>query len=205
MGDPRMALPPELREALDREIDPGESLRWCGQPDPRRMWITYLPPCATGGVIGVVLGGALVFVAAMIWIEARDAGTPSGQEPVGTIGFTLAVAVLFFAASGWFWRQLWVHKITALSTVFALTNTRVLELVMLADGRAHLTAFEPSHPLAIRRLEHTDGTGTIVLNPGAQLPGGGPAPRASMILVGVREPRVVERLIRQTFDPPGVR
>jgi hypothetical protein len=76
---------------------------------------------------------------------------------------------------------------------------------MLADGRAHLTAFEPSHPLAIRRLEHTDGTGTIVLNPGAQLPGGGPAPRASMILVGVREPRVVERLIRQTFDPPGVR
>jgi hypothetical protein len=201
MGDPRRALPPELREALDREIDPGESLRWCGQPDPRRMWIRVLPIFAVFGSLMLALSGIATFIATSIWLEVRAVAR---EDQALGIGFFLTMSLLVLLGSAWCWRRPWVERHKATQTIFAVTNTRVFILQALSDGRSNLNAYEPAHPLGISRTEHNDGTGTIALNPGPQI-AGEPGPRASLVLVGVREPRMVERLIRQTFDPPGVK
>ncbi len=197
-----MALPHELREALDREIDPGESLRWCGQPDPRRMWMSVLPIFAFVGTLLLALSGITAFIAISIWLEVRAVGREGDGVP--GIGVFLTMSFLVLLGGAWCWRRPWVERSKATRTVFAVTNTRVFIVHARSDGRANLNAYEPAHPLGISRTEHSDGTGTIALNPGPQVPGE-PGPRASLVLLAVREPRVVERLIRQTFDPPGVR
>jgi hypothetical protein len=202
--DPRQALPPELREALDREIDPGESLRWCGQPDPRRIWISVLPIFAAFGTFMTFFSVLLIYAGISTWIAARGAAPAVVADARQTSVVVVIVAALLLVGAFWICRQPWLERATARRTVFAVTNTRVFTLVLLKDGRVNLTAFEPAHPLAISRVEHRDGTGTISLNPRTQTPGG-PRLEASFVLVGVREPRVVERLIRQTFDPPGVK
>lgn len=118
----------------------------------------------------------------------------------------LVVAVLLVVAAARVCRHPWIEIARARRTIFALTNTRVFILEMTTDGRANLTAFEPSHPLAISRVEHRGGTGTVALNLPPYDPGRAQSQTsASIVLVGVREPRVVERLIRQTFDPPAVK
>jgi hypothetical protein len=204
MGDSRIALPHELREALDREIDPGESLRWCGQPDPRRIWMSVLPIFVAFGTFITFFSMLLGYAGISTLLEVRAAGPTVVVDARETSLVFITVAALLLLGAAWVCRQPWLERAKALRTVFAVTNTRVFSLVLLKDGRVNLTAFEPSHPLAISRVEHKDGTGTISLNPRAQVPGG-PRPEASFVLVGVREPRTVERLIRQTFDPPGVK
>ena len=200
--DPRQALPPELREALDREIDPGESLRWCGQPDPRRIWIGSLRGSVPVALACLVVGGGFAFGAVSVWREMHAAGDGGS---IAAIVVTLGIAAFFLVLAALAARQPWSARAEALRTIFAVTNTRVFTLVLLEDGRVNLEAFEPSHPLGISRTEDKSGTGTIALNPGAQVPGARSPQRGALVLVGVREPRVVERLIRQTFDPPGVK
>lgn len=203
MGDPRMALPPELREALEGEVDPGERLRWCGQPDPRQIWIGLLRPCFIIGSVFASFSGLATFVAISPWLDG-DAARRSGQE-APPFWLCLSLSLVALAVAGWVWGQPWVERFRAGRTVFAVTNTRVFVLEVRRDGRVNLHAFEPTHPLAISRVEHRGGSGTLWLNAGTQVPGGGATPRAVLALDGVREPRIVERLIRQTFDPPGVR
>jgi hypothetical protein len=198
-----MALPPELREALEREIDPGERLRWCGQPDPRQIWRGLLRPFFAMGSFFAALSGAFAFIAISTWLDVETLRRPGQEAP--PVGFLLAVSLALLAPAGWLWGQPWVERFRAGRTVFALTNTRVFVLEVRRDGRVNLHAFEPTHPLAISRVEHRGGSGTLWLNAGDQVPGRGATPRAVLALDGVREPRTVERLIRQTFDPPGVK
>jgi hypothetical protein len=191
-------LPAALRDSLLAEIDPGEELRWCGQPLPARLAKRAVPLGVViflliGFVAGACLGGGI-----QTWRELSDPAIVRGAR--NNLSITGAVAIIAFGAI------LGLCALTALAaplfarakalrTVYALTNTRVFIVIRSRTGRIHTNAVEPGHPLSISRHEHPDGSGDILLYPGAQ-------GQARLVLAGTLDPRTVERLIRTTFDPP---
>jgi len=192
------ALPAFLRDALARELDPGERVVWAGMPDGRRVFRNGLPGAfGAAGTVTVIatLSGLAVFAGSE---EAR--GVPEAARELRTviivaslIGVVLATMGLAVALGPF------VHRRRARRTVYAVTLTRVLRVILKTDGRAHVTQVEPGHPLAIMRKDHTDGTGEIYLYPSPR-PQGGPM-SASLHIEAVHEPRTVDRAIRATFDP----
>jgi hypothetical protein len=112
-----------------------------------------------------------------------------GSAVLGGLVALGAVAVLL---SPWFAAR------RARRTVYAVTNTRVMRVVVGRGGAVKSAAVEPGHPLSVSRNEWSPDLGDVHLYPVAIQ---GQA-RAMLSLVGVRGPREVERMIRQTFDPP---
>jgi hypothetical protein len=190
-------LPVDLRATLLAEIDPGETLRWCDQPLPSRMFRRAIGPA-------LLAAGVLAFIATMILIgslktlyEGRASPGPEFPEfypAAPLLGVTLAGAVYLCAAASL--TGPWCARAKAARTVYALTNTRVMSFVRSRSGRVNALTIEPGHPLAIGRKEQADGSGDIVLYPGPE------ARTGKLVLTATPDPRAVERLIRMTFDPP---
>jgi hypothetical protein len=189
-------LPSPLREALLAEIDPGETLRWCGQPLPARIFRRALPGAFALFAFPAVFAGVCIGLAIHTWHELSDpaAVAARNKDNIASVIFMLFLGAALGALAIAALASPWYAKARALRTIYAVTNTRVLILVRLASGRLRTDAVEPGHPLAINRREHADGSGDIVLHP---------LPRPLLVLAAAPEPRAVERLIRATFDPPG--
>ncbi|MBX3359206.1 MAG: hypothetical protein KF745_12355 [Phycisphaeraceae bacterium] len=203
MSDPiESHLPAPLREALLAEIDPGETLRWCGQPSARRaFWTTAGPAaffCAVLSAFSVFLfvGSVLSWqqlhgIDPLIqWSRPGDRPTNSAVWWSASLGTFFTLFSLAVALAPWYSAR------QARRTVYALTTTRVLKLEVKRPQRAILDALEPDHPLQIRRVDIGDGRGDVLLYPGGQ------RGHARMTLTGITDARQVERLIRATFDPP---
>lgn len=207
MADPIETLRPELAKALRLELDEGETLRWCGQPSPDRVfWKSlrvYMPIAALfGGFAILPIAG---FVSTMREVADSTALSASGPSdlPAGTLivfGCLLVVLLVLIVTA---LRHPFAERRRAKNIIYAVTNTRVFTVFLHNDARVTTEAVEPGHPLQLLRREHKDGTGDVLLYPRARTDQPGSAVTASMILVGVSEPRTVERLIRTTFDPPG--
>lgn len=184
-----------MRDAVLAEIDPGESLRWCGQPLPSRMFRRALPAAIFGfGFCGFFAGLCFV-LAAHTWHDLSDpSSAPIRKSGAADIGAMLVIGTLVLAVALGLLLSPWQAKARARRTAHGITNTRVFTLLRHTSGRVRVDAVEPGHPLAISRREHADGTGDIVLHPG---------PRPLLLLAATPDPRSVERLIRATFDPPA--
>jgi hypothetical protein len=194
-------LPPRLREALLAELDTEESLRWCGQPLPSRLFRKAVPPALGVSAMLAVFGAMCLSSTLVTWRDLADPAV-SGAVPIreassvaamAALGAALSLAALGALSSPWF------AKARARRTVYALTNTRVFALVRSRSGRLQSEVVEPGHPLSIARREHADGSGDVVLYPFLR------APRGQLVLAAAPEPRTLERLIRTTFDPLGGR
>jgi len=202
MPGPTDQLPPDLREALLGEIDPGETLRWCDQPLPSRMARKAVVPAIAVFVMLGFFGTMGVIAGVQTWRELSDPSVrgATGHDAglAGAVAFVALGGVVFLGALGALTSPLFARA-KARRTVYALTDTRVFIMVRHASGRIHTDVVEPGHPLSISRREHPDGSGDIALYPMAR------APRAHLLLGATPHPRTAERLIRNTFDPPGAR
>jgi hypothetical protein len=198
-------LPPPMRESLLAEIDPGETLRWCGQPHPRRVaTLTALPVLVLALFFGLFFGGMLLAMGYAARAELLGVpfwwGRPSAERPSWTsvwVSLTLGWLVLLASLVGPALLA-WSEVRRARRTVYAVTDTRVFRLLVSREGRARVHAVEPGHPLSLSRHDLADGRGDIQLYPSSARSG-----FASMKLIGIADARSVERLIRSTFDPPG--
>jgi hypothetical protein len=207
MTDLIATLRPELAQALRLELDEGETLRWCGQPSPdrvfRKFFLSHMPIAALFG--GFAILPIVGFVSTMREVadsKSMDASGPS-DLPTGMLILFGCLLVLLAALVVTAMRHPFAERRRAKNTIYALTNTRVFTVLLHNDGRVKAEAVEPGHPLRIQRREHKDRTGDILLYPRGQSDQPGSAVTASLTLIGVSDPRTVERLIRTTFDPPG--
>ncbi|MBX3390985.1 MAG: hypothetical protein KF691_16160 [Phycisphaeraceae bacterium] len=195
-------LPKELRDALARELDPDEKLLWAGCPVAWRVAIGGMTASVFLAIVALLFGIAFFGIALDLWHEfekLRSAGLAPSPIDGPTKGRLLVAASLgvVITASGLF---LLLSPLRILANakkmIYALTNTRVLVVCVSRRGRVRVRSLEPGHPLELTRLEHRDGSGTIVI--GARVPGN---TSREFSLIGTREPREVERRIRQTFGP----
>ena len=193
-------LPAELRAAILAEIDPGETLRWCDQPLATRMFRKAIPPSMAAFGVIAFFGCVCIFAGVQTWREVSQAaaGAARGHSTgvAGAVCMALLGAALLIGAAACLTGPWWARA-KARRTVYALTNTRVMILVLEGSGRTRTDAVEPGHPLSIARREHADGSGDVILYPTPR------AQHGQLSLAATPRPREVERLIRTTFDPPG--
>jgi hypothetical protein len=199
-------LPVELSNALRLELDPGEALRWCGRPDPGRVFRSVLPLSLLMALFFGGLGVGALVGSVRTYMELRGLVSPSMEKAGwGSLAMFAVIGAgmlgVGIVSLGFPFRE----RRGALRTVYAVTSTRIMVLLLDRNGRARTNVVEPSHPLHLSRREHARGIGTIYVYPRAQGTNNGSAAGASLTLVGVQNPREVERTIRLTFDPPGTR
>lgn len=193
-------LTDDMKAALHTELDPGESLRWSGKPNPQRMFRSAIPQMISMMLTSGVLAGLATYVVVLTWMEvSRIRPVPPGQVQPSMVSVYLfaGFAILLWVGFAFSVRHPFSTSAKARRTVYALTNTRVLIVYIATDGRVRLDSIEPGHPLRLRRKDHGDGTGDIFVHPA-------PDGRTSQFsLAATPNPREVDRLIRETFDPPA--
>ncbi|MBY0312356.1 MAG: hypothetical protein K2W85_09825 [Phycisphaerales bacterium] len=189
-----------MAEALRRELDPGEDVRWCGQPDPRIIFRRQIP-----GVL--LLSGLLLSISAIFAVVGcsmlqelrgleplldRSQQRPTYGSVYTAFGFAAFIALWILPLT----MVPWIMQSVARRTIFAVTRTRVLKVVLSRRGVPTVSAVEPGHPLHLRRKGLEMDKGDIHLYP--QPSGKG----TSMLTIeAINDARTVERLIRQCFDP----
>lgn len=194
------SLPPDIAEALRKELDPGEDVRWCGQPDPGVVFRRQVP---TAALMGVLLLGFVTLCFALGYstlqelrgiepLLGRSERPPGYGQVYFAFGLGLFVALWILPATA----TPWAKESAARRTIYAVTRTRVLKVVVSGRGVPTVTAVEPSHPLHLRREGLDTNKGDILLYPRS-------ADKTSSMLTleAINDARTVERLIRQCFDP----
>ncbi|MBC7773614.1 MAG: hypothetical protein H7210_14050 [Pyrinomonadaceae bacterium] len=200
-------LPPLLREALLAEIDPGETLRWCGRPLVSRVVNRELFPAMAACAAGLIFGGAFLLMAIstraqLLGVEPIIPVAPERNSTWAGVWMSIGVGAGIVALSvvGPF-AYVFSAGRRARRTVYALTGTRVFKLWLDGRARARVFAVEPGHPLSLSRHDLGDGVGDINLYPSQSRSS---SSRIALLqLIGVAQARKVERLIRATFDPAG--
>lgn len=189
-----------LRAALAAETDDGEPLRWSGFPSPelaaRVMWRRLLFLVVIGAFFGLLFlllsaATAREFHLAQSGVRPWTHTTPRGWDPA--INQAAMGALFLISSVVGPWIAACLARAEARRTIYALTNTRLIRIQLSRKGEPKVFSVEPGHPLSIQRTLHPNGRGDIHLYPPAGL----------MQFIGIEEPRNVERLIRETFDPPG--
>ena len=162
MSSDVIRLPGELRRALERELEPGERIRWAGQPDWRAEWGTT----AAIGLFGLGWSAiAIIFTVQMMLatlglIPFKFDGKPASQWVAAAF---LPFLIPFLAIGGWTLWWPWRTVSGAGRKVHAVTDRRLITVE--AGRRTSSRASVESHPLSavnfVRRKDRAGGTGTL--------------------------------------------
>lgn len=203
MSEVLQGLPAAHAEALRRELDENERLLWAAVPVVWRAALPQLIPLVLFAlVMGFMAVGCSVATAQIVrefQVLKESAGVATPRSSVWGLLGAAAMALGLYGVVFWSAKEAFSQIGRARRTVFAVTHTRILSLSFDLDGRVRCTSLEPRHPLALRRSENRDGSGTVQVHPSPS----GESRYAGIALVGVPGPREVDRLIRKTFDPEG--
>lgn len=148
----RASIDPSLRDQVRPVLDPGEILLWAGRPDPRRT--------ARRKVVQALFG--VLFLLLIILVYVSGVSASGSYRSAVSVPFTLRPAIIAACALFVLYGALlpvfayW----TALKTVYAATDRRVLTLVR---GRsARMVRYEDMQ-VPLLEMRH-DGRGDITFN-----------------------------------------
>lgn len=184
-------LPDDLRARIKAELAPGERLLWAAKGDPTRK-PGVMGPLIGGLVAAVFLTVGSVNLAAAFNILARPAGSGEGPIVLGSvlviIGFLCGVGTVV----GWFFRRSERRQVTG--NLYVLTDQRAILWKPVAGTAAvEVHTIGPGAIKKIHRLELPDGSGDVIFAADDEESWEQPS------LLGVREVRRVEELIRRTL------
>lgn len=146
-----MKMLPELQQRVTRELQPGEVVRWAGQPDPSRLmrqgfliWLFFIPWTAF----------AIFWIWAAAGFRLPDFSGPFSFFPLfGLPFFFIGIAGL---ASPWWLRRM------AHYTVYVITSQRAF--ILAGTRSVKMTAWRPEQLGQITRSENPDGSGDLVFD-----------------------------------------
>jgi len=173
-----MEIPNDLRQRVDRELEPGEQIQWIGTPIPR--------PFTATTTFGILLG--IVFVGFGIsWMR-----TVPGF-PFVLVGLAVSIGGLNTLAA-----PLWAYR-EARQTVYGITDRRAF---IFYGGRSPgIVNYSASAVQVVYCQQNTDGSGDVVFGYGESDGNDGRTYAQGPGFFGVREPKEVERLLRQLAEP----
>jgi hypothetical protein len=182
-----LSIPEELRKKIDIELQPGERIRWVGQPVPRLI---------TADSLGSVLFAIPWTSFAIFWMwSASGYRLPDPKEglqpqhlfalfgvPFVLIGFVMLSSPILV------WQS-------ARKTVYLVTDKRAISF---QGGKSTtIRAYLPEQLKDIYRKERADGTGDVIISIRRWKDSDGDCRIEEMGFLGIRSPREVEKVLRQ--------
>lgn len=173
------------------ELQSGESLLWTGVPDPARASRAALLPA----LFGIPFAGFALF-----WIAGAYRGAHIASRGNSVFGFfplfglpflLIGLAIVF--------SPLWAY-LRALSTVYAVTNQRVL--IISGTRNRSVKSCTPADIGSIEHQERPDGSGDIIINTQALLRRNNMVTPVKVFLYGVPNVRSVAAQVMALHKQP---
>lgn len=188
-----MLIDTQLQSRLTPELEPGEEVRWAGQPAPLASMASALPAL----VFGIAWSGFMVnFMVGWYGVPMHDVSGPGGL-----FGFHGILASLFFIpfiaiGIGMLVSPLLAY-LAARATVYGITDRRVL-IVKFGYGR-RVQSFGKADISKIERTERANGSGNLAFAQESYRDSDGDRRIRDVRFLGIPEVRGVERILRETF------
>jgi len=181
---PEGQVPYDLRERVDRELEPGERVQWLEMPVAR-----YFTPAAVGAFLFGIpwTAFAIFWTAGAAWGTTRPgAGGLFHVFPLFGVPFIL-IGLVMLSAPIWAYRK-------ALKTVYVITDRRAITF----DGgwTTTIRSYGPEQLNEVYRKERKDGTGDIIIARRAWRDSDGDRRSEELGFLRIRDPKTVEAMLK---------
>lgn len=185
-------IPNQLRKKIDSELEPRESIRWIGQPQPKASGFI----AAFAGVL-LFAGPWTAFAAFWIW-SALGYKLPNFREGIqpqhffalfGVPFLLVGFAMLYTPFWGWY---------MAFQKVYIITDKRAI--VFEGTGTTTIRSFTPAQLTHVYRREKNDGTGDVVISMRSWQDSDGDEQKEDVSFMDIQNPKQVERMLKDLAD-----
>lgn len=186
MLDP--AIPPKLREIVQREIDHDERVVWSAMPKPKYF---------SGPALGAFLF-AIPWTAFSVFWMAGAAGFKVPQFNNGADLFPLFGIPFFLVGIGMLSSPLWSYR-RSLKTVYLITDRRAVTI----DGGMSYTirSYTGDKLTDIFRREHKDGTGDVIISRNSWRDSEGDRQLQELGFLRIKDAKSVESMLKEMAAP----
>ena len=176
-------MPRELREKIERELEPGESLRWTGRPVAR-----YFSPAS----VGLFLFGIPWTAFALFWTGTAAWGASHGPGLFSL--FPLFGLPFILVGIGLLTSPIWTRK-KAMGTAYAITDRRALAIEK--GWSTTVVSYPPERLDALARRERSNGLGDIIISRRAWRDSEGHGHSVETGFLNIQNPKEVETMLRE--------
>jgi hypothetical protein len=180
-----LQIPDQLRQKIDRELEPRETIKWVGQPIPRYF---------TAASITTFFFAIPWTAFAIFWMWGA-----SGFGQLLTLGFGLHLLFplfgLPFVLIGFVMllSPIWIKQ-AALQTVYLITDQRAI--VIEGGFKTTVRSYRPEQLQEVYRQENKDGTGDVIINVRHWKDSDGDRRSEALGFMGIRNPKEAERMLK---------
>lgn len=184
----QLNIPKQLRRRVDREVQPGEVIRWIEQPVPRFLDISSISTVLfaipwTGFAIFWTFGAAGFKVP-----DLSQGIKPEHLFALFGLPFIL-VGLGMLSSPFWVWRK-------TLNTVYVITDRRAISF----EGKT-IRSYAPEQLGNLYRHERSNGTiGSVIISTRNWTDSDGDKQSQEIGFIDVRNPQDVERRLRDLHD-----
>lgn len=165
-----------LHNQISRELDPGEQIKWAGQPDPKASAITAAKLCLPAAAFMLFLTW-LVFSS---WLSQFGGFSSTSLLVLGFVvfgaGFSLFLALL----------PLWTHSV-AKNTIYVITQRRLMT-IRQPGSQKQVKSIPARNIINIEYTQHASNFGDLLVESDSQ-------PRITK-LRGISQVQEAERVLR---------
>ena len=184
-------IPQDLKDKVDRELEPGERISWIGMPNPA----FFTPKSKTMFLFAIPLTLFAVF-----WMcGAAGFKVPDFKEASSL--FALFGLPFFFIGIGLLLSPLFAYY-KSLKTVYVITNHRALTFE--GGWKETIRSYPPSKLLNVYRKEKSNGTGDVIISFDEWLDSDGDRKTELLGFFRIREPKTVETMLHSLAKQAGV-
>jgi hypothetical protein len=181
----RYDLPDELVSVVERELAPGESVNWTGQPIPGRLSRAALPTV----LFGIPWTAFAIFWTALAASGTRKSGGFTWLFSLWGVPFIL-IGIGMLTAPFWIFRK-------AKRTAYLLTNTRAIIVSIGRLKRISVRSFDLEAMKDLQRNENADGSGDLIFAEDISSGSKGSTNITRIGFLAIKEVKNVEEQVRQ--------
>lgn len=185
-----MPIDPQLREAVQPELKPGEELLWAERPKAHRLVFTWSNLFSF--LFLFVWEGWLLasFVSNLLFWQQHGGLTLDDVVGFAIVAFMLLTGLIFLSSA-----LIW--SVRGLRTIYALTNKRAMIMTTVPD--LSVQSYGSADIGAIERTELPDGSGDLTFAKKYYHDSEGEYGETDVTFVGIEHVRFVEDLFRSVF------
>ncbi|MFO0829190.1 MAG: hypothetical protein U0572_13705 [Phycisphaerales bacterium] len=178
-------VPSDLRDLVERELEPSERLLWMEQPIPRFF---------SGASLGAFLFAIPWTAFAIFWICGAAGFKVPDLSKGGASLFPLFGLPFVLIGLAMLSTPIWAYR-GMRRTIYVVTDRRAI--VFEGGRKTTIRSFEPSRLKDVFRREKRDGSGDVVFEQGLTTGPRGSSRSYDLGFLGVRDPRSVEQIVKK--------